>query len=350
MSTQKELLAVLDNMGLPACFVDSNRHYWFIRTQAGSYFDEFFLDGFVGIGHEDVPCVAESDRTAELMERIKDSHTQATRVLNQVYKFCNEVKKGDIVIIPSASSTKFAFGYVMDEQVYTENVSTEDIDEGKCPFTRRRKVEWITGISKSRVDSKLYTFFRNQQTLSQVDDYGEYIERALHVFYIRDNVAHFTLSVETPDCPNAFDIPMFMCGIREKLKKISRDMAGGLSCHDLKSRTNVQSPGLIEILGDPSTVAVCALIVVAVFGGSARASNLSVKTNGATGLLESILKHLRDMNELKLKAESLKIKNPTAPTRAIGFDVKHLIDNQPSGSQQPKCNNGTDNPSSTDHV
>ena len=350
MLTPSSLLDILNNMGLPAYFVDSNRHYWFIRTQAGSYFDEFFLDGFVGIGHEDVPCVAESDRTTELISRIRDNHAQATRVLNQVYKFCNEIKKGDVVIIPSASSARFAFGYVMDDMVYAEEVSREDIDEGKCPFTRRRKVDWITGISKSRVDSKLYTFFRNQQTLSQVDDYSEYIERALHVFYLKGNIAHFTLSVEIPESPNAFDIPMFMCGIQKKLMEISSDISEGIPYHSLKSRTNVQSPGLIEILGDPTAVAMCAVIVIGVFGGTVDVSNVSIKTNGIAGLVKLILEHLHDVEELKVKAKALKIKNPTAPTRAIGFDVKALIDDQPSGCQQPKCNNNADNPSPADHV
>lgn len=89
---ETDLIKILEYIGLPVHTIDKNRHYWFIRTQSGSYFDEFFLDGFVGIGHEDVPCVAESDRTDQLIDKIKDNHAQATRILNQVYKFCMEIK------------------------------------------------------------------------------------------------------------------------------------------------------------------------------------------------------------------------------------------------------------------
>ena len=171
----KELYDILSDLGLPVQEVKDTRHYWFIRTQGGSYFDEFFLDNFVAIGHEDVPCVSEDNRTEQLISQLKEAHPQTTRVLNQVYRFCKEIHKGDIVIIPATASAHFAFGYITDEELYQEEIREEDIAEGKCPYTRRRKTHWIQGISKDRVDSKLYTFFRNQQALSQVDMYSDFI-------------------------------------------------------------------------------------------------------------------------------------------------------------------------------
>ena len=347
---ETDLIKILEYIGLPVHTIDDNRHYWFIRTQSGSYFDEFFLDGFVGIGHEDVPCVAESDRTDQLIDKIKDNHAQATRILNQVYKFCMEIKKDDIVVIPSKASAKFAFGYITDDTVYIENISSEDIDEGKCPFTRLRKVEWITGIEKNRVDSKLYTFFRNQQTLSQVDEYSEYIERAIHSFYIKSNIAHFTLSIETPYSPNAFDIPIFMCGILEKLNSISKELKRPISYDSIKSRTNVQSPGLIELLGEPYAICLLAVVMITIFGGKIKTKDISVETTGIYGILKLILDHLHGTEELKIKAEELKIKNPTTQKRAIGFlRTDNLINNQSSSHQQPRCDGNTDNPSSTEH-
>lgn len=139
----KELYAALAELGLPVQEVDDTRHYWFIRTQGGSYFDEFFLDNFVAIGHEDVPCVPEDKRTDQLIDSLKEAHPQTTRVLNQVYRFCKEIHKGDIVVIPSTASAHFAFGYITDNEAYQEEISEEDVAEGKCPYTRRRKTNWI---------------------------------------------------------------------------------------------------------------------------------------------------------------------------------------------------------------
>lgn len=284
-----DLYALLRNEGLPIFEITNPRHYWFIRTQGGSYFDEFFLDEFVGIGHEDVPCVEEHERTDELLEKIKLKHPQATRVLNQVYKFCKEMHKGDIVIIPSASSAQFAFGYIEDDDYYKVNVSDEDIDEGKCPYTRRRKTHWIRGISKGRVDSKLYTFFRNQQTLSMVDDYSEFIERAIHPFYIKDNIAHLTLDIRTPESPDAFDIPTYMQGILYRAKEIALDLKLPNEIVSVRSRTNVQSAGLIELLGDPIFVALVATTFIGICGGKFNISIKGIKIKMETnGLIESI--------------------------------------------------------------
>lgn len=139
----KELYAALAELGLPVQEVDDTRHYWFIRTQGGSYFDEFFLDNFVAIGHEGVPCVPEDKRTDQLIDSLKEAHPQTTRVLNQVYRFCKEIHKGDIVVIPSTASAHFAFGYITDNEAYQEEISEEAVAEGKCPYTRRRKTNWI---------------------------------------------------------------------------------------------------------------------------------------------------------------------------------------------------------------
>lgn len=38
-----DLYSLLKIEGLPIVEISKPRHYWFIRTQGGSYFDEFFL-------------------------------------------------------------------------------------------------------------------------------------------------------------------------------------------------------------------------------------------------------------------------------------------------------------------
>lgn len=321
----KELYAALADLGLPVQEVDDTRHYWFIRTQGGSYFDEFFLDNFVAIGHEDVPCVPEDKRTDQLVDNLKETHPQTTRVLNQVYRFCKEIHKGDIVIIPSAASAHFAFGYITDDEAYQEEISEEDIAEGKCPYTRRRKTHWIQGISKDRVDSKLYTFFRNQQALSQVDLYSDFIERAIHPLYIKNNIAHFTLSIRTPDSPNAFDIPVYMYGILTMAQELAEELKIDTTdfSTNIKSRTNVQSAGLVELLGPVTQVASIAAIAVALFGGtikfdlSKNRKTGEMKTDGLIGAITKIMDRRNKSKryseeEMQAIIERLQIEDPAS--------------------------------------
>lgn len=279
----KEIYSIMSQHDIIPHEIKSDRKYWFIRTQGGSYFDEFFLDGFVAIGHEDVPCVAENDRTESLLDSIKEQHPQATRILNQVHRFCTEIKKGDVVIIPSASSASFAFGYIEDDSIFNVKVPEEDISEGKCEFTRRRKTNWVRGIPKSRVDSKLYTFFRNQQTLSCVDEYSEFIERALNSFYIKDGIAHLTLSVETAESPNAIDIPLYMQGLLSRAYDIVDELSLAEDIKNVRSRINVQSAGLIELLGNPVFVSLVAVVIIGLFGGKASFKSDGTVTNGELG-------------------------------------------------------------------
>lgn len=323
--TEAELYTLLEDMGLPVKDVQENRHYWFVRTQGGSYFEEFFGDEFVGIGHEDVPCLPKEERTDALLEQIKKNHPQATRVMNQVYKFCKEIHRGDIVIIPSASSAQFAFGIIEDDEIYTVPPLTEDeIAEGRCPYTRRRKTHWIQGIPKARVDSKLYMFFRNQQALSQVDSYSDFIERAIHPFYVKDGIAHLTLSVNTPDSPSAFDMPLYIGGILARAKDLYAELnLGDENSFQVQSRTNVQSAGLIELLGTPAFILLIAVIVVGLFGGKIKyhsdpdkGTDAEISTEGLIGAITKILdrfdKHHEMISDKKLRdvQKRLRVQNP----------------------------------------
>ena len=42
--TTKDYYKLLEDLGIHVEYVSNTRRYWFIRTQGGEYFDEFFLD------------------------------------------------------------------------------------------------------------------------------------------------------------------------------------------------------------------------------------------------------------------------------------------------------------------
>lgn len=280
---EHSLRTILKQNNFPVVDIDNNRRYWFIRTSGGTYFNEFYNEGFVGIGHEDVPCVSVENRTPELIEQIKKTHKQSTRILNQVYTFCKELKKGDIVIIPSYSSAMFSFGIIQDDDIYVKEIDSNNI-LGKCPYSRRRKTTWIRNIPKGRVDSKLYTIFRNQQTLSNVDDYQDFIERAISPFYVKNNIAHLTLTLQPTLSPNALDIPLYIQGLLTRAQEIQEKYKLPSNEH-VRSRTNVQCAGLIELLGPPLAIFAIAIIFIAIVGGKATGKK---KQNGdMEGSIES---------------------------------------------------------------
>ncbi len=323
------LRELLKKEGMIPNEVDPNRNYWFVRTQGGSYFDEFYFGRFVAIGWDDVPCLPESERTTQLIDQLKEKgYGVPTRVLNQVYRFCTALKCGDVVVIPSESSAAFAFGYIDSDDIYEVKPTLDDVESGKCVYTRRRKVRWITDVPRNRVDPKLFAFFRNQLALSQANEQAELIDRAISSFYIKNNVAHLTLSVEIEKSPRAEDIPTYMHGILARAYDLSARF-GLVDEEDsddalIISRINVQSEGIIELLGNPVFVFFVCVIVVALFGGNAKfnwtkdGASGDVGTNGLPCLIKTISEimldhkndsYIGDKRMAKIQ-ERLKIKDP----------------------------------------
>lgn len=260
--------------------VDVAEHnYWFLRTQGGEYFDEFCLSDYVAIGWDDVPCQCEDERTDTLKDQLKEKYGQPTRVLNQVYRFCEEMKAGDIVMIPSTGTSHLAFGRLLEDNIYIYDTSDEEIEAGRCPYKRRRKVEWIKTGKRNMVDPKLFSFFRNQQALAKANEYAEFIERAVNPFYIMDGIAHLNLSVNIEESPKATDIPYFIIGLQEQMNWMAESL--GLEIEEPDVRINVQSKGIIELLGPTSSIFLAAFGTICLFGGKLSFLGFTFETEGA---------------------------------------------------------------------
>lgn len=175
------------------------------------------------------------------------------------------------------------------------------------------------------MDSKLYTFFRNQQALSQIDTYSDFIERAIHPLYIKNHTAHFTLSIRTPNSPNAFDIPVYMYSILTMAQELAEELTIDVAdfSTDIKSRTNVQSAGIVELLGPVTEVALIAAVAVALFGGTIKFDFSKDRKTGEMktgGLISAITKIMDRRNKSKRYSEKelqaiiarLKIEDPTS--------------------------------------
>ena len=85
---------------------------------------------------------------------------------------------------------------------------------------------------------------------------------------------------------------------------------------EINTRINVQSPGVIEFIGNPVCVAALAVISIALFGGKAKFEHTKEKTSGeisTEGLAGLIVKFLNvyakkmDTNNNKIKKSKQKL-------------------------------------------
>ena len=132
----------------------SERKYWFVRTNGGEYYDDYFHEGYIAVGFNSIADKtiierAETDDAYKraLYERIKleletDEEIKAKPglIINQLKRFLIEMNPGDIVLIPSENSKFISFGEITSD---VELLSPDDIQEDGCPFIKRRKVRWV---------------------------------------------------------------------------------------------------------------------------------------------------------------------------------------------------------------
>jgi len=89
--------------------IDSNRDYWFVRTQSGRYYEDFVNFAYIAIGYDavnlkDIQAAYKDDKKkgflAETIEKKYPEETRPNYIGNQLIDFAYNIKKGDVVVIP----------------------------------------------------------------------------------------------------------------------------------------------------------------------------------------------------------------------------------------------------------
>jgi restriction system protein len=180
--------------------INSNRRYWFFRTNGGQYFDSFRSRNYIAINYNkiqlqdivtaNVDGIFNIEMLAEKVTKAyKDNEKRPNYVASQLLKFAYEFKKGDIVLIPSSSSQIISFGEITDRAIYLSEPGEGD----NCPYTKRRKVKWVKDIRRDDLDPNLYKLMFSHHAITEGNLYGEYIDKIINSFYIKDNRAHFII-------------------------------------------------------------------------------------------------------------------------------------------------------------
>ncbi len=330
-----EELDLCREFGIP--IINSERRYWLVRTKGGIYFNDFYLNDYIAIGWNlltDVNIMNESTRetlvdelkklyskkgTKEEREEDEEEDREVKKTGNygliatQLIRFASELKKGDIVIIPSQKSNNIAFGEIIDDEIFIESINEEDLEETQCPFVKRRKVKWLKRQKKNEIDIYLYRLLNSHHTITDANEYANIIDRTLSSFYIKNNLAHFTMQV----------------GIKEgiKIKQLSNLINNNIAIIDefnnfsntdidvdgVDVKINLHSPGPVEIQGVMTAVLIIGITTIAICGGTLKfnrkndgestETGLEIKSDG---LIEKIIKFMDHFNKNKRENDKLK--------------------------------------------
>lgn len=324
-NTEKDFVNIIEKM----VTVNEGRQYWFIRTEGGSLYKSFLSDNIVGIGYDKIKYSEISDLSEieykvglkNLTKRVKRAYPDLTRprmAAAQIYKFCFEVKKGDIVIIPGPYSHFLSFGVVISEATFDRTYNQEIFLSGY----KLKDVKWLKTISRDRLNPKLYKLFFTHQAIVNGNDYDEHIDSILNDFFLKNGRLHLKIKIDKESDILARELFEACLG----LLKITDDFlsTNGIEedTSDVEVKISVNSPGEVELIGE-CLLALCTLgfIIVTLAGGGIGAKilgqNLEFKTEGLLKKLSEFLDNHEKRKLLKKLVHSLDMKEPKDTVKLI---------------------------------
>lgn len=234
--------------------VNPDKHYWFFRTMGGLYYDEFVSKGYIAIGYneiimKDLTDLPKRDDQARLYIKSKFyeyghklTDAKAAKAAGQIVKFYRELCEGDIVVAPNSQSRKFAIGIIISEMYEDSGNHSEQ----ECRFVKRRKVKWLKEVWRHDLDPRVILAFGNQQTMSSIDDYAEFVDRKISMLYNKGDKTYLVLRVNQ-DKGLTWDDFCFISDLGELFVSVSKENNLGIDLTDIQMTVNVQSPGDIML-------------------------------------------------------------------------------------------------------
>lgn len=253
------ILIIEDNI-LQIPEINENTRYWLVRANGGKYYEDFKNSSTISIHDNELSLdMFKSDflltnvKTIEYYKQkiasIKwdDSRQKITLLAKKMFLFIEEMKNGDIVIVPSIHSNYFLIGiitsdvYELSEEQIKENKIQKEISNIHISLNRkRRKVIWFNEISRDFLNPKLFYMLNMHQTIIEIIEEAEYIDPLISRVYFKDSGLHFSLRVNARQNINISSWNALFGLVGKVEDKIDKEK--------ISVKTNVQSPGDIQVI------------------------------------------------------------------------------------------------------
>jgi restriction system protein len=330
---QKELNELIANISQ----LKNDRNYWLVRTMSGEYYDDFLKNNIIGIGwnlykkdHINELLLTSENPQKALTEFIKknssnEDRTSASYAAAQIIRFMFEIKKNDVVIIPSANSDFLSVGYVLDNKTYSLNELRGSYDIS-TQVDKFRKVKWQKSVTKGSIEPELYMMLFSHHPISYISEYALYVDRLLDSLYKKNDEYHFIVSIQSQNKISGNVLFRTWLDIFELVDEFNKQNNLAIDTDGIETKINVQSPGFIEfICTTPGAIVLIGIILVMLIGGGLESNNkffpFKLKTDG---LIKALKEFLNDRSKRKMveklvdkSTNDLNIRNPESIIQLI---------------------------------
>ncbi len=236
-------------------------------------------------------------------------------IAGQLVRFVYEIKKGDIVVVPSKGSAFISIGEVQETQLV--EVSDSDLDRTGCPYRKRKKIRWLKTISKKSSDILLRNAMQSHQALNDITHYGDIVERSISDFFKIDDETNIIINVNRESNVPAPDLLYFGSDILRFTDSFIKHHNLDFNVSEIQIKINVNSEGKTQFLSkNGRLILLVGIVIIGLTGGGLNIDvegfNLDLSTDG---LISKIIefqnnKHDREMQKEIIKAkDSLQISN-----------------------------------------
>ena len=236
--------------------IPNGTNYWLIRTSSGKFFDDFYNNNYVAIGWNELSNIdyIKNSKDEDFKEYVKSIYPNEEKpgyIANQIKRFLFEIKKGDIILIPSINSEYIAFGKVTSESAYIRNIPNKNTELSylQCDFLKAIDVSWIKLVKRDEFDPYLYKLMSAHSTISNVYKYENYINRILYPVYIKNNLIHTTFNVTTTEDIPVSSLASFLTTTLNSIDVFNSVTDNTIDKDSVNVKLSVQSPGPIEFIG-----------------------------------------------------------------------------------------------------
>lgn len=297
--------------------VESEKGYWFVRTDSGENFQTFIDNEFIGIGWNEISLddlnkldpesiKVKIAKIEKLDLSISNNKGRVTSALNKLLIFKN-FKKGDLIIIPSENSSHYAFGVIDDDGIYTDTKLSNS-----CDYYKRRKIKWLEVKNVNTLDPIFYRIKNTRHAISDIKDYQNYIDNVTNNLYLKEGYAHYVMEILTKEDINVDSLLTLIKSIKILSNEINKDFNLNEDVSETSIRLNLQSPGRIEFkLPSGKTLIILATIVGILSGCAPDKTLLSAsdtkKCEKFVAVHDQTIKDIeKSMEELNVKKEEIK--------------------------------------------
>ncbi|MFX1707205.1 hypothetical protein PV783_24770 [Chitinophaga sp. CC14] len=222
---------------------------------------------------------------AKVIEFYPDDKTPGLTT-NQIIRFMYELKRGDLIIIPSENSRMLTFGVVSSDLI--PELSEHALSISGCPYRKRKNVNWVKTVRRADMDPYLFKMLQAHQAISNISNYAELIERTLRDFYILNDEVNLVLDVTSQNDIGAIELFGFGYNLMLLVEEYAKENNITVDVGSVQVKTYLNSPGKVNFKSICKNSLVIAAGLLFLCGGGYENGKVKLKTDGLPALIKSI--------------------------------------------------------------